>query len=214
MRNYRWRTKRFDIKLERKVIKMRNKTRYIPDGYVVYNPEIGDYPNDLFTVYIKDNGGFPLVMFFTGKRSQPTWHYKFRTMTDAGKKINESISRLMSWEDMKAKRKEERKDVIKDIKVGDLFSSSWGYDQTNVDFYQVIEVKGKTFTIRPIGGRSVPGSGGDYNGMADKVVAVRDAFLEDLVRYPILKKRSLKLNSYSWLSKTDEKEEHYRSWYA
>lgn len=197
------------------VNKMRNKTRYIPDQYVEYKPEIGDYPKDLFATYVWFNGDTYRAMFFSGKRSQPNWHYNFGNDRDRMKKeINESISRLMSWEDMKAKRKEERKNVIKDIKVGDLFSSSWGYDQTNVDFYQVIAVKGKTFTIRPIGGRTVPGSGGDYSGMADKVTAVRDAFLEDLVRYPILTKRSLKLNSYSWLSKTTEQEQHYRSWYA
>lgn len=28
-------------------------------------------------------------------------------------------------------------------KVGDLFYSSWGYDQTNIDFYQVTNVLGK-----------------------------------------------------------------------
>lgn len=30
------------------------------------------------------------------------------------------------------------------VEVGQLFSSSWGYDQTNVDFFQVIELIGKT----------------------------------------------------------------------
>lgn len=30
------------------------------------------------------------------------------------------------------------------VKVGDLFHSSWGYDQTNVEFYQVIALVGET----------------------------------------------------------------------
>ena len=30
------------------------------------------------------------------------------------------------------------------VKVGDLFSASWGYDQTNVDFFQVIALVGET----------------------------------------------------------------------
>lgn len=30
------------------------------------------------------------------------------------------------------------------VKVGDLFHSSWGYDQTNVDFFQVIALVGET----------------------------------------------------------------------
>lgn len=30
------------------------------------------------------------------------------------------------------------------VKVGDIFSSSWGYEQTNVDFFQVIALVGET----------------------------------------------------------------------
>lgn len=30
------------------------------------------------------------------------------------------------------------------VNVGDIFYYSWGYDQTNIDFYQVIELNGKT----------------------------------------------------------------------
>lgn len=37
--------------------------------------------------------------------------------------------------------------------IGKIFYSSWGYEQTNIDFYKVIEVSksGKTFTIQKIG---------------------------------------------------------------
>lgn len=30
------------------------------------------------------------------------------------------------------------------VKVGDIFYASWGYDQTNVDFFQVVALVGKT----------------------------------------------------------------------
>lgn len=33
------------------------------------------------------------------------------------------------------------------IKVGDIFKMSWGYEQTNVDFFQVVALKGKTQVI-------------------------------------------------------------------
>jgi hypothetical protein len=39
-------------------------------------------------------------------------------------------------------------------KVGDLFYSSWGYDQTNIDFYQVTAVKAKSVEARRIAGNS------------------------------------------------------------
>jgi len=38
------------------------------------------------------------------------------------------------------------------VKVGDIFYTSWGYDQTNVDYYGVIEVSksGKTVKLREV----------------------------------------------------------------
>ncbi|HAV2297637.1 TPA: hypothetical protein JHK52_004060 [Citrobacter koseri] len=37
------------------------------------------------------------------------------------------------------------------VSVGDVFASSWGYEQTNVSFYQVISTHGKkTITVREI----------------------------------------------------------------
>lgn len=38
------------------------------------------------------------------------------------------------------------------IKVDDIFYHSWGYEQTNIDFYQVIAVTAKTVSIREIKG--------------------------------------------------------------
>lgn len=52
------------------------------------------------------------------------------------------------------------------LKVGDVLYSSWGYEQTNIDYYKVVAVKGKTMVgvvklgeIRNVGdmqGTSVP----------------------------------------------------------
>ena len=37
------------------------------------------------------------------------------------------------------------------VKVGDLFYSSWGYDQTNIDYVKVIEVSKTGKTVKAIG---------------------------------------------------------------
>lgn len=36
-------------------------------------------------------------------------------------------------------------------KVGDVFSSSWGYEQTNQTFFQVVGVRNKSIVVREIG---------------------------------------------------------------
>jgi len=37
-----------------------------------------------------------------------------------------------------------------EVKVGDVFVESWGYDQTNVDAYQVTRISPASVWIRPI----------------------------------------------------------------
>lgn len=55
--------------------------------------------------------------------------------------------------------------------VGDILVSLWGYERTNVNFYQVVAVISKaTISIRRIGSERLDG---------DRVVPMRDEFLVD-----------------------------------
>lgn len=41
------------------------------------------------------------------------------------------------------------------LKVGDILRCSWGYDQTNIDYYEVVSLNGETMvTIREIAAQS------------------------------------------------------------
>jgi hypothetical protein len=87
-------------------------------------------------------------------------------------------------------------------KVGDILYTSWGYDQTNVDFYQVVRVKGSAVYVREIGANfhdSLATRGADY------VSAVRGAFIGAETRHTISKSYNgigytLKIKDHSaWL---------------
>jgi hypothetical protein len=55
--------------------------------------------------------------------------------------------------------------------VGDILSASWGYDQTNVDFYQIVSVTKTGARLRKVTSTIVEvGSG------SDRVVPVKDSF--------------------------------------
>lgn len=61
------------------------------------------------------------------------------------------------------------------VHIGDLYYDIWGYEQTNVDFYQIIGLKGKhTALIRRIKGDYIGGY--DVQG---KVRPCRDNFRDD-----------------------------------
>ena len=59
------------------------------------------------------------------------------------------------------------------IKVGDVLYSSWGYEQTNIDFYQVIRLRGKKqIVVRPIASKRTRSLG--Y--CSDMVKPIKDNF--------------------------------------
>ena len=123
-------------------------------------------------------------------------------------KIKTLFDNCESWEKRKKENREKKKTELDGAKVGDLLSCSWGYDQTNVDFYQVIKKKGKTMTIKEIGGKHIESEG--LSSMADYVSPVKDSFLKN---GKTLIKRTFNM-PFGILSITDENKKHYRSWYA
>ncbi len=65
-----------------------------------------------------------------------------------------------------------------DIKKGDIFYNSWGYEQTNIDYYQVVKTTKKTISLTRI-----KGTAEDYNnsGMTGSVIPLKDNFVDDEV---------------------------------
>ena len=105
------------------------------------------------------------------------------------------------------------------LKVGDVLYSSWGYEQTNVDFYKVISLSpsGKSAKIVRIGQKIV--DDGTAGFMTEYVVA--DPNSEHPHDKKVLTKRIqmyggkpyLKLNSYSGATLWDGQKK-YQSHYA
>ena len=62
------------------------------------------------------------------------------------------------------------------VKVGDIFCFSWGYEQSNIDYFQVIALKGtKQVVIREIAYEITENTNFD----SYKVTACKDRFLKD-----------------------------------
>ena len=73
--------------------------------------------------------------------------------------IHWTDAQYKAWQYMHLRiKEEENKDDF--VKVGDLFYSSWGYDQTNTEYFKVISISktGKTCEVVQIGSETVKGS--------------------------------------------------------
>jgi len=100
--------------------------------------------------------------------------------------------------------------ALESVKEGDIYVASWGWEQTNIDAYQVVAKKGATVTLREIAVSSVEGS---ESFMSDRVVPVKDAFIGDAFKKRITGKY-INIDDVRSASLAEEGKEFYRSWYA
>lgn len=61
------------------------------------------------------------------------------------------------------------------MKTGDVLSYSWGYDQTNVEFFEVVRATPKSAWLRPIAGSMPEGETGFMSGHSVPAQPVRPA---------------------------------------
>ena len=161
--------------------------------------------------YIYSKGDILCAQCFVGRAQKPTWHYRFKSEAHRTRRIKEQIEAVEAKEAAKAKRKQEEKNH--GWEVGLILYSSWGYDQTNIDFYEVVELIGETMCrIEKIGKERATDSDDFGHGMAQNVVAnpkVRTGktFRSKITRYGAAGEYGYKANIWDGSPK-------YESWYA
>lgn len=92
-----------------------------------------------------------IVMGFSGKAQKPNFYLRFRTVERAEEYVADWFARIERRAEEKRAAREARKNESHSLEVGTVLYSSWGYDQTNIDYYEVVKVVGKsTVEIREI----------------------------------------------------------------
>lgn len=174
---------------------------YIPTGYKLDGPA-----NDKYAVYtgISPRHNLPSALFFTGKQSKPTWFFSFHTVEEMYKKINTTVDSIKAHEELKAKRAEERK-ASTTYKVGDILVASWGYEQTNVNFYVVTKTIGtRTVELQAIGSKIVSGAGGPTT----HVMPDPERILNEKTHTKRVTNDSVNFSSYKWASRWNGKPQY------
>lgn len=107
-------------------------------------------------------------------------------------------------------RKAEREKMSAQLIVGSLLYTSWGYDQTNVEFYEITARKGATVTLRQIAAETVKETGwASANVKPRRGVYVGEPFNRRITAYGV------KIdNVVSAWPCSDEERTHHSSWYA
>lgn len=87
------------------------------------------------------------------------------------------------------------------IKIGDIFYSSWGYDQTNVDYYKVKKLIGKaSVQLVPVENRMVQDKSNAYSDAVVPYPVAEGKPFTKKIKYAYwddFKEPRIKLNSYA-----------------
>jgi len=154
--------------------------------------------------------------FFQGKRKKPTWHFVFESLERLFSRIDKEVETTIEAHKQRAERKaKEKLEAVENraaVKVGDVFSTNWGFDQTNVEFYQVVEKpSAATVVVREIG-RVTTDEPSGYDSEYCKPDV--DAFVGPTRKARLDKYGGFKAGYDQWATKTSPDKSHYRSWYA
>lgn len=87
--------------------------------------------------YESDKGD-PCAIGYKGRRKKPTFCFRYKSTTSRENEILDWMHGV-SLE----KTNKNTQGVSRLLEVGDVLSTCWGYDQTNVEFYKVLELVGK-----------------------------------------------------------------------
>jgi hypothetical protein len=92
----------------------------------------------------------PCLVAFHGKADKPDFQYSYGKPARRDVAIKAHFEATRAAEQRRKDRQAERKAFANPFKVGDVLNTCWGYDQTNVEYFQVTEVKGKHVIVREI----------------------------------------------------------------
>lgn len=156
--------------------------------------------------YLFGRNDRPIAYGFTGRRTKADFRYSFRSLDEARRYAK-------NW--LKTAGEEAKADQIQrafehTLKVGDILVSSWGYEQTNVEFFEVVKTKGKkTVVLRQ---RNVVR--GPEKGFMTADAVPGNGFSSNKLRtFRVRSGNWVRLNSYSSANPWDGKPQRI-SWYA
>lgn len=153
------------------------------------------------------------------KAKKPYAYFTFRTVEQRDQWIAQQKEGKDASERMRAERKEQDAQNLKEMRqrltVGTILAYSWGWEQTNVDFYEVVGRKGAgTVILRAICSALVPDAG--CGPMSGHVTPCPGKYREGKDGEPFEKR----INAYGVTmdhgigQPTEPDKRHYCSWYG
>lgn len=170
------------------------------------------HPNGLGVAYAYSlPNGKSCVIAYDGNQSKRAFHESYRDAEKRDVRIAEHFAALTSSA-LQKKEWRDRKNAAHSMVVGDIIHHSWGWEQTQCDFYQVLAVTAHGATIQAISSATVPDSCYSH-GMAEMQTATPNAFCGEPLKVRIDGTNRVTTLKHGSAAKWDGRPK-YCSWYA
>jgi hypothetical protein len=147
------------------------------------------------------------------KTEKRVYGLRFTTMAQCLDSLEAELNRYKKNIAAKEETKIRNAEEAANVQVGDIFHCGWGFEQTNIEFYQVVEKPSKsTVVLKKIGYEIV----NTVSWASENVRPIKDSFLSDKTITKKLSGNWIRFTSYQLASKIDPETDKvfYRSWYA
>lgn len=92
------------------------------------------------------------VVAYAGTAGKPSFNNRFRSREQAEKSVETFFTSLLAHKVRLAEYRGSEKPHA--LKAGDIITNSWGYDQTNVDWYRITRTSEFYVWLKPIAGHT------------------------------------------------------------
>lgn len=110
--------------------------------------------HETLRLHLYEEGNTLLGKAWRGRQRTPFEHFIFRSQEQredwARRKRAEESARNQAKKVRNAQAERRREEMRAALTVGSVLYTSWGYDQTNVDFYEVVARTEHTVTVRKL----------------------------------------------------------------
>lgn len=149
----------------------RVSARYVPPGA----SEVKDDAAGA-TVYTYTTArGVASAIGYAGTAYRPAFHHSFRSEEARSVFLARWLQSQLARAAARRDRQETKAAAVHSLVVGDIVYSSWGYEQTNIDFFQVVEV----VSAKSVRLRRIRQSTDETGFMSGQTRGIKDEFLKD-----------------------------------
>lgn len=171
--------------------------------------EVND-PSSSAVCYLFERNGHLCAVGFSGRRNKPDFRYRYGNEEQRERDVSNHLEKIRQQEQVKEAQRQARAAFSHTLKTGDILYSSWGYDQTNIDYYEVVRVKSKkTVVLRQLNKTTT-----ETGFMSGETLPNRGKYLGKALVKRVSEGNKVKIEKYCGTASVWDGKAKSCSWYA